>query len=156
MTGSTEVGKMLYALCSSTVKRVALELGGNAPFVVFESADVDAAVRGLMKMIMMMMMMMMMMLQVTGLMAAKFRNSGQTCVTANRILVQRPIYQEFLTKFKAKTSELKVTDVYKSLLYRQLVSFCVFVRKIYLRFSQIYYLNDINLNLHKFLLKSFF
>ena len=113
MTGSTEVGKMLYALCSSTVKRVALELGGNAPFVVFESADVDAAVRGLMKMIMMMMM-----LQVTGLMAAKFRNSGQTCVTANRILVQRPIYQEFLTKFKAKTSELKVTDVYKSLLYR--------------------------------------
>ena len=114
MTGSTEVGKMLYALCSSTVKRVALELGGNAPFVVFESADVDAAVRGLMKMIMMMMMM----LQVTGLMAAKFRNSGQTCVTANRILVQRPIYQEFLTKFKAKTSELKVTDVYKSLLYR--------------------------------------
>ena len=63
MTGSTEVGKMLYALCSSTVKRVALELGGNAPFVVFESADVDAAVRGLMKMIMMMMMMMMMMMK---------------------------------------------------------------------------------------------
>jgi len=89
-TGSTEVGKMLYGLCSSTVKRVALELGGNAPFVVFESADVDAAV--------------------SGLMAAKFRNSGQTCVTANRILVQRPVYQEFVEKFKAKTSELKIGD----------------------------------------------
>ena len=79
---------MLYGVCSSTVKRVALELGGNAPFVVFESADVDAAV--------------------SGLMAAKFRNSGQTCVTANRILVQRPIYQQFVDKFSAKTRELKV------------------------------------------------
>ena len=79
---------MLYGLCSNTVKRVALELGGNAPFVVFASADVDAAV--------------------SGLIAAKFRNSGQTCVTANRILVQRPIYQEFVEKFKAKTCDQKV------------------------------------------------
>ena len=88
---------MLYGLCSSTVKRVALELGGNAPFLVFESADVDSAV--------------------SGLMAAKFRNSGQTCVTANRILVQRPVYQEFVEKFKAKTSELKVHFVMLSAFY---------------------------------------
>ena len=90
---------MLYGVCSTTVKRVALELGGNAPFLVFESADVDAAV--------------------SGLMAAKFRNSGQTCVTANRILVQRPIYQEFVNKFNAKTRELKVHYNYLERLFRE-------------------------------------
>jgi len=89
-TGSTEVGTKLYGQCSSTVKRVALELGGNAPFIVFESADVEAAV--------------------TGLMAAKYRNSGQTCVTANKIMIHRNIYEVFLTKFKTATQQLKVGD----------------------------------------------
>jgi len=89
-TGSTEVGTKLYGQCSSTVKRVALELGGNAPFIVFESADVEAAV--------------------TGLMAAKYRNSGQTCVTANKIMIHRNIYDEFLNKFKTATQQLKVGD----------------------------------------------
>jgi len=87
-TGSTEVGKHLYSLCGKTVKRVALELGGNAPFIVFKSADLDLAV--------------------TGLMAAKYRNSGQTCVTANRIMVHKEVYQQFLEKFKAASSTLKV------------------------------------------------
>jgi len=87
-TGSTEVGKHLYSLCGKSVKRVALELGGNAPFIVFKSADVDLAVQGLM--------------------AAKYRNSGQTCVTANRIMVHKDIYEEFLEKFKASSSTLKI------------------------------------------------
>lgn len=87
-TGSTEVGKHLYSLCGKTVKRVALELGGNAPFIVFKSADLDLAVRGLM--------------------AAKYRNSGQTCVTANRIMVHKEVYQQFLEKFKTASSALKV------------------------------------------------
>lgn len=89
-TGSTEVGKYLYGQCSDTVKRVALELGGNAPFIVFPTADVDAAVQGLM--------------------AAKFRNSGQTCVTANRIMVHSSIYQDFVNKFKLETQKLQVGD----------------------------------------------
>ena len=80
LSGSTEVGKYLYGQCSDTVKRVALELGGNAPFIVFPTADVDAAVQGRM--------------------AAKYRNSGQTCVTANRIMVHSSIYQDFVNKFK--------------------------------------------------------
>jgi len=87
-TGSTEVGKHLYSLCGQSVKRVALELGGNAPFIVFRSADVDLAVRSLM--------------------AAKYRNSGQTCVTANRIMVHKEVYEEFLEKFKESSSTLKV------------------------------------------------
>jgi len=87
-TGSTEVGKHLYSLCGKSVKRVAMELGGNAPFIVFESADVDLAVQSLM--------------------AAKFRNSGQTCVTANRIMVHKNIYEEFLEKFKASSGTLKI------------------------------------------------
>eukprot|EP00092_Neocalanus_flemingeri_P002328 GFUD01002488.1.p1 GENE.GFUD01002488.1~~GFUD01002488.1.p1 ORF type:complete len:490 (-),score=98.30 GFUD01002488.1:2003-3436(-) len=87
-TGSTEVGQHLYSLCGKSVKRVALELGGNAPFIVFKSADLDLAVQGLM--------------------AAKFRNSGQTCVTANRIMVHKDLYEEFLEKFKATCGTLKV------------------------------------------------
>lgn len=74
-TGSTAVGKMLAARCMGTVKRVSLELGGNAPFIVFDDCDIDAAV--------------------AGLIASKFRNSGQTCVCANRIYVQRGIYDRF-------------------------------------------------------------
>jgi len=87
-TGSTDVGKYLYSLCGKSVKRVALELGGNAPFIVFKSADIDLAVQGLM--------------------ASKYRNSGQTCVTANRILVHKDIYAEFLEKFKETSSKEKV------------------------------------------------
>lgn len=79
-TGSTRVGKLLYRQCASTVKKVSLELGGNAPFIVFDSADVDLAV--------------------AGCMASKFRNMGQTCVTSNRIIVQEGIYEKFLAKLK--------------------------------------------------------
>ena len=74
-TGSTEVGKVLMAQCAGTVKKVSLELGGNAPFIVFDDADIDAAVGGAM--------------------ASKYRNSGQTCVCANRFLVQASVYDEF-------------------------------------------------------------
>ena len=74
-TGSTEVGKQLMAQCASTVKKVSLELGGNAPFIVFDDADLDAAVEGAM--------------------ASKFRNTGQTCVCANRIFVQDGVYDAF-------------------------------------------------------------
>lgn len=80
-TGSTPVGKLLMRQCSSTLKKLSLELGGNAPFIVFADADVDAAV--------------------AGALASKFRSSGQTCVCANRIFVQRPIYDEFASKFAA-------------------------------------------------------
>jgi len=89
-TGSCAVGKKLYADCGDTVKRVALELGGNAPFIVFKSADLDKAV--------------------AGLMGAKFRNAGQTCVTANRILVQEEIFPAFLSKFRKAVEDLKVGD----------------------------------------------
>ena len=77
-TGSTRVGKLLMAQCASTVKKVSLELGGNAPFIVFNSADLDAAV--------------------AGAMVSKFRNAGQTCVCANRIYVQREVYTAFIAK----------------------------------------------------------
>lgn len=77
-TGSTEVGKLLMNQCSSTIKKLSFELGGNAPFIVFEDADLDVAVRGLI--------------------ASKFRISGQTCVCANRILVHRSIYNTFVEK----------------------------------------------------------
>lgn len=86
-TGSTAVGKMLAARCMETVKRVSLELGGNAPFIVFEDADLDAAV--------------------TGLIASKFRNAGQTCVCANRIYVQRGIQAAFAEKLVAAVGALK-------------------------------------------------
>jgi succinate-semialdehyde dehydrogenase/glutarate-semialdehyde dehydrogenase len=88
-TGSTEVGKLLMQQCASTVKKVSLELGGNAPFIVFDDADLDAAVEGAM--------------------ASKYRNSGQTCVCANRFLVHDGIYDEFARKFaEAVQSQLKV------------------------------------------------
>jgi succinate-semialdehyde dehydrogenase/glutarate-semialdehyde dehydrogenase len=87
-TGSTEVGKLLLRQAADTVKRVSLELGGNAPFIVFDDADVDAAV--------------------TGAMASKFRNSGQTCVCANRFYVQDGVYDAFTEKFTAAIEALKV------------------------------------------------
>ncbi|CAB4066236.1 ALDH5A1 [Lepeophtheirus salmonis] len=80
-TGSTRVGKLLYNQCSSTVKKLSLELGGNAAFIVFDSAEIDNAVKGLM--------------------ASKFRNAGQTCVSSNRIFLQSGIYETFLKKLEA-------------------------------------------------------
>ena len=87
-TGSTEVGKLLMAQCAGTVKKVALELGGNAPFIVFDDADLDAAV--------------------AGAMASKYRNAGQTCVCANRLLVQDGIYDAFAEKLAEAVAKLKV------------------------------------------------
>ena len=87
-TGSTEVGRLLMAQCAPTVKKVSLELGGNAPFIVFDDADLDAAVEGAM--------------------ASKYRNAGQTCVCANRLLVQDGIYDAFAERLAAKVGELKV------------------------------------------------
>ncbi len=89
-TGSTRVGKILMEQCAATVKRVGLELGGNAPFLIFDDADLDAAV--------------------AGVMASKFRNGGQTCVCANRILVQDGIYDAFAERLSAATSKLVVGD----------------------------------------------
>ena len=89
-TGSTAVGKQLLKQCADSVKRVSMELGGNAPFIVFDDADLDAAVQGLM--------------------AAKFRNAGQTCVCANRILVQQSVYQAFADKLAIAVTQLKVGD----------------------------------------------
>lgn len=89
-TGSTEIGRKLMAQCASTIKKVSLELGGNAPFIVFDDADIQAAV--------------------SGAIAAKFRNAGQTCVCANRIYVQRKIYDEFVDKLVAATQNLRVGD----------------------------------------------
>ncbi len=87
-TGSTEVGRLLMAQCAPTIKKLALELGGNAPFIVFDDADLDAAV--------------------DGLLVAKYRNTGQTCVCANRILVQSGVYEAFAAKLAAKAAALKV------------------------------------------------
>ncbi|MDV6320361.1 NAD-dependent succinate-semialdehyde dehydrogenase [Chromohalobacter sp. HP20-39] len=87
-TGSTPVGKRLLAQCAETVKKASLELGGNAPFVVFDDADLDAAVEGAI--------------------ASKFRNSGQTCVCTNRFLVQDGIYDAFIAKFAERIAQLKV------------------------------------------------
>ena len=89
-TGSTPVGKLLMRQCADTVKKVSLELGGNAPFIVFDDADLDAAV--------------------TGLMASKFRNAGQTCVCTNRILVQDSVHDAFVAKLKAAVTQLKLGD----------------------------------------------
>jgi succinate-semialdehyde dehydrogenase/glutarate-semialdehyde dehydrogenase len=89
-TGSTPVGKLLMKQASDTVKKVSLELGGNAPFIVFDDADLDAAVQGAM--------------------ASKFRNAGQTCVCANRIYVQDGVYDAFAEKFAAEVVKLKVGD----------------------------------------------
>ena len=87
-TGSTEVGKLLLEQCAGTVKKVSMELGGNAPFIVFDDADVDAAVEGAI--------------------ASKYRNAGQTCVCANRFLVQAGVYDEFATKLAAASAALRV------------------------------------------------
>jgi succinate-semialdehyde dehydrogenase/glutarate-semialdehyde dehydrogenase len=87
-TGSTEVGKLLMAQSAGTVKKLALELGGNAPLIVFDDADVDQAV--------------------AGAMASKFRNSGQTCVCANRVLVQSGIHDEFVERFAGAIAALEV------------------------------------------------
>lgn len=87
-TGSTDVGAKLYAQCAPTIKKLSLELGGNAPFIVFDDADLDAAV--------------------TGAIQSKFRNAGQTCVCANRIYAQEDIYDAFLAKLTAATQALKV------------------------------------------------
>ena len=87
-TGSTEVGRLLMAQCAPTIKKLSLELGGNAPFIVFDDADVDAAV--------------------DGALIAKYRNTGQTCVCANRILVQAGIYEEFAQKLAARAGQLQV------------------------------------------------
>ncbi len=89
-TGSTEIGKLLMQQCASTVKKVSLELGGNAPFIVFDDADLDAAAEGAM--------------------ASKFRNMGQTCVCANRILVQDSVYDAFAEKLSSRIAKLKVGD----------------------------------------------
>ena len=89
-TGSTEVGKILYRQCAASVKKLSLELGGNAPFIVFDDADLDAAV--------------------DGAMLCKFRNAGQTCVCANRILVQSGIHDRFVEVFSARVKAMKVAD----------------------------------------------
>jgi succinate-semialdehyde dehydrogenase / glutarate-semialdehyde dehydrogenase len=89
-TGSTGVGKKLMAQCAGTVKKLTMELGGNAPFIVFEDADLDAAV--------------------AGAIASKFRNSGQTCVCANRLLVHAPVYEAFARKLVHAVGQLRVGD----------------------------------------------
>ena len=89
-TGSTPVGKHLMRQCADTMKKISLELGGNAPFIVFEDADLDAAIQGAIQ--------------------SKYRNAGQTCVCANRIYVQRSVYAAFLEKFTQATNQLIVGD----------------------------------------------
>jgi succinate-semialdehyde dehydrogenase/glutarate-semialdehyde dehydrogenase len=89
-TGSTAVGKKLMAQCAGTVKKLSLELGGNAPFIVFDDADLDAAVQGAI--------------------ASKYRNTGQTCVCANRLLIQAGVYAEFAAKLHAAVAKLRVGD----------------------------------------------
>src|SRR2546423_2727302 len=81
-TGSTEVGRILMRQCAPTIKKLSLELGGNAPFIVFDDADVDSAVEGAM--------------------VSKYRNAGQTCVCANRLYVQDGVYDAFVEKLAAK------------------------------------------------------
>jgi succinate-semialdehyde dehydrogenase/glutarate-semialdehyde dehydrogenase len=87
-TGSTEVGAKLLAQCAPTIKKTSMELGGNAPFIVFDDADLDAAVQGAL--------------------ASKYRNTGQTCVCSNRILVQDGVYEAFAQRFKAAIETMKV------------------------------------------------
>ena len=87
-TGSTEIGRLLMQQCAPTIKKMGLELGGNAPFIVFDDADLDAAV--------------------AGAMASKYRNNGQTCVCANRILVQEGVYDAFAAKLAAAVGKLRV------------------------------------------------
>ncbi|MDE2295204.1 MAG: NADP-dependent succinate-semialdehyde dehydrogenase [Gammaproteobacteria bacterium] len=89
-TGSTEIGKKLMAQCASTMKKVSMELGGNAPFIVFDDADLDAAVQGAI--------------------TSKYRNTGQTCVCANRLLVQDGVYEEFARRLGAAVAALRIGD----------------------------------------------
>jgi succinate-semialdehyde dehydrogenase/glutarate-semialdehyde dehydrogenase len=89
-TGSTEVGAQLLAQCAPTIKKTSMELGGNAPFIVFDDADLDEAVKGAI--------------------ICKFRNTGQTCVCANRIMVQDSVYDAFAAKFKVAVEALQVSD----------------------------------------------
>lgn len=89
-TGSTAVGKRLIAQCANTVKKVSMELGGNAPFIVFDDADLDAAVQGAM--------------------ASKYRNTGQTCICANRLYVQSGVYEEFARRLVKEVASLRVGD----------------------------------------------
>ena len=89
-TGSTEIGKVLMAKCAGTVKKVSMELGGHAPFIVFDDANIDDAVAGAMQ--------------------SMFRNTGQTCVCANRVYVQEKVYDEFCKKFVEAVSKMKVGD----------------------------------------------
>ena len=89
-TGSTAIGKLLMTQCAGTVKKISLELGGNAPFIVFDDADLDAAV--------------------TGAIASKYRNTGQTCVCANRLLVQAGVYDAFVAKLVEAARKLRVGD----------------------------------------------
>jgi succinate-semialdehyde dehydrogenase/glutarate-semialdehyde dehydrogenase len=89
-TGSTEIGKKLMEQCAGTVKKMSMELGGNAPFIVFDDADLDAAVEGAIQ--------------------SKFRNTGQTCVCANRVLAQSGIYDAFVEKLAAAVDKLRVGD----------------------------------------------
>ena len=89
-TGSTEIGKMLMAQCAGTMKKISMELGGNAPFIVFDDADLDAAVQGAI--------------------TSKYRNTGQTCVCANRLLVQSGVYAAFAQKLSAAVGALRIGD----------------------------------------------
>lgn len=89
-TGSTAIGKKLLAQCASTVKKTSMELGGNAPFIAFEDADIEAAVNGAM--------------------GSKFRNAGQTCVCANRLFIHQSIHDEFVARFKEKVETLNVGE----------------------------------------------
>jgi len=93
-TGSTEVGRILMRQCAPTIKKLSLELGGNAPFIVFDDADVDAAVEGAVQ--------------------AKYRNAGQTCVCANRFYVQKGVYDAFVAKLAARVHELKLGNGFDS------------------------------------------
>jgi succinate-semialdehyde dehydrogenase/glutarate-semialdehyde dehydrogenase len=93
-TGSTEVGRILMRQCADQIKKVSLELGGNAPFIVFDDADLDAAVEGAI--------------------ASKYRNAGQTCVCANRLYVQSKVYDAFAAKLAAKVAEMPVGDGFKA------------------------------------------
>jgi succinate-semialdehyde dehydrogenase/glutarate-semialdehyde dehydrogenase len=93
-TGSTEVGRILMSQSAPSIKKLSLELGGNAPFIVFDDADIDSAVEGAM--------------------ASKYRNAGQTCVCANRIYVQEGVYERFVEKFTAKVQALKVGNGFEN------------------------------------------
>jgi succinate-semialdehyde dehydrogenase / glutarate-semialdehyde dehydrogenase len=93
-TGSTEVGRILAAQCAPTIKKLSLELGGNAPFIVFDDADIDSAIEGAM--------------------ISKYRNAGQTCVCANRLYVQEGVYDAFVEKLAAKTKTIKVGNGFEA------------------------------------------